>query len=400
MKIKSELLCTKASISKSKSSIKTFDPWALPQPDMFDLNTVSHIAVDWTSYNWYFLDDTRELVLLCGLRFTPAQFLCKIVLSVGISKPRGIALDPNEGFMFLTIWGANKAKIIRAELDGKFKMVLVDSKIVYPYGITIDYPNKHLYWVDTYLDYIERINYDGTGRKTILRGSSVQGLYSATIFENYLFVTSWKNNSILWVDRLKPETRYGTLLEGIRRPFTVQVYHRQRQPTKQSVMSSMLDDQFSNKTATHACHLPYCGHLCIPINRMKHFKCICKAGYELKTDRRGCIKAIRPQYLIFGQQQPGIIRGIPINTETNGEEIIETRERNVISLQKRSEATSRDFKYNFDNKDTDPKENEDIEAIVPIIDLSRPTAMDLHDTGSQVHLYIADSKKLTIEKQG
>ena len=39
-------------------------------------------------------------------------------------------------------------------LDGRKRKVLVDSKIVYPYGITLDYPNKQVYWVDTYLDYI------------------------------------------------------------------------------------------------------------------------------------------------------------------------------------------------------------------------------------------------------
>ena len=128
--------------------------WTMPQPDLFNLNTVSQIAVDWASHNWYFLDDTRELILLCGLKYDPSRFKCKTVLSVGLSKPRGIALDPNEGVMFFTVWGANKAKLERAELDGRKRKILVDSKIVYPYGITLDYPNKQVYWVDTYLDYI------------------------------------------------------------------------------------------------------------------------------------------------------------------------------------------------------------------------------------------------------
>ena len=97
---KSELMCTNVSESSSENRILSFHSWSLPQPDMFDFNTVNHIAVDWLSNNWYFLDDTRELVLLCGLRFIPAQFLCKVVLSVGISKPRGITLDPNEGLMY------------------------------------------------------------------------------------------------------------------------------------------------------------------------------------------------------------------------------------------------------------------------------------------------------------
>ena len=390
---KSELMCTNVSESSSENRFLSFHSWSLPQPDMFDFNTVNHIAVDWLSNNWYFLDDTRELVLLCGLRFIPAKFLCKVVLSVGISKPRGIALDPNEGLMFLTIWGANKAKLIRANLDGRENRILVDTKIVYPSGITIDYPNKHVYWVDTYLDYIERINYDGTGRKTILRGSPTQGLHSATVFENILYVTSWKNNSILWLDRFKPDTQHGTLIEGIRRPFTTQVYHRQRQPCKHRAQSLKATTNKTNETYFHRCQLSNpCGHLCIPTKNYPYYKCICKAGYELATNGRRCIKAVRPQYLLFGQQQPGIIRGIPINVGDGIEEIGGDK---LINVQKRSDSDTRDLSYGFDANKED-----DIEAILPIINLSQPTAMDLHDTGSNVHLYIADSKKLTIERQG
>ena len=67
-KNKSELKCTSISSSQHSNIIPSFQSWNLPQPDMFDLNTVNHIAVDWISKNWYFLDDTRELVLLCGLK--------------------------------------------------------------------------------------------------------------------------------------------------------------------------------------------------------------------------------------------------------------------------------------------------------------------------------------------
>ena len=37
------------------------------------------------------------------------------------------------------------------------------------------------------------------------------------------------------------------------------------------------------------------------------------------------------------------------------------------------------------------------EVIIPMVDLSRPTAMDYH--AKEKHLYIADSQKLKIERQ-
>ena len=105
------------------------------------------IAVDWASQNWYLLDDTLELILLCSFHEKSQEepspkFLCKIILSSKLSKPRGIALDPNEGQMFFTVWGTNTAKLESADLDGKNRKILVDSKIVYPYGLTLDLPLK------------------------------------------------------------------------------------------------------------------------------------------------------------------------------------------------------------------------------------------------------------------
>ena len=79
----SKLICTDISNSSTTHDVtnKKFNTWSMPQPDMFDLKSISHVAVDWTTRNWYFLDDTRELVLLCGLRYEPqVQYLCKMVL--------------------------------------------------------------------------------------------------------------------------------------------------------------------------------------------------------------------------------------------------------------------------------------------------------------------------------
>ena len=109
---------------------------------MFSLSSVNQIAVDWTANNWYFLDDTREIIMMCAAKENADKLICKTILSVRLSKPRGIALDPNEGCMFFTVWGTDIAKLERANLDGEERYVLIDTKIVYPYGITIDFPTK------------------------------------------------------------------------------------------------------------------------------------------------------------------------------------------------------------------------------------------------------------------
>ena len=113
------MLCT--SVDDPSSS------WTLPELDMFSLDSVNQMALDWASGNWYFLDDSREMILLCSLKMVEAKeeskensngkFLCKTLVSVRVSKPRGIALDPNAGLMFFSVWGgSNTAKIERAQL--------------------------------------------------------------------------------------------------------------------------------------------------------------------------------------------------------------------------------------------------------------------------------------------
>jgi hypothetical protein len=54
---------------------------------------MTHVALDWISGNWYFLDDGREAIYFC----THYMEHCMIAIDLNLSKPRGIALDPTSG---------------------------------------------------------------------------------------------------------------------------------------------------------------------------------------------------------------------------------------------------------------------------------------------------------------
>lgn len=117
----------------------------------------------------------------------------------------------------------------RTNMDGTDRKQLVVHKIVYPYGVSLDLPNKHVYWVDTYLDYVERVDYEGHNRRTIMKGSPVQNLYGISTFEDRLFVSSWHNDSILELRKTKGSAR--KIVQNITRPFNLHVFHRQMQPS-------------------------------------------------------------------------------------------------------------------------------------------------------------------------
>lgn len=59
-------------------------------------------------------------------------------------------------------------------MDGQNRTKLVDSKIVFPHGITLDLVNRMVYWADAYLDYIEVVDYEGKNRHTIIQGLLVR----------------------------------------------------------------------------------------------------------------------------------------------------------------------------------------------------------------------------------
>lgn len=186
--------------------------------------TIQQIAFDWITENLYFLDDTREILYICTFDLQ----WCRIILETDLSKPRAFVVDPTSGYMFFTKWGQSAPMLERCKMDGSERKPIVEEKIVYPYGVVVDYPKKHVYWVDTYLDYVEKVDFYGNHRKTILRGASVRNLHGITIFEHKLYLSSWYNNSILELEKLTHTVK--TLVTNISRPYNIHIFHRQRQP--------------------------------------------------------------------------------------------------------------------------------------------------------------------------
>lgn len=77
--------------------------------------------------------------------------------------------------VFFTDYG-QIPKVERCDMDGQNRTKLVDSKIVFPHGITLDLVSRLVYWADAYLDYIEVVDYEGKGRQTIIQGILVRGM--------------------------------------------------------------------------------------------------------------------------------------------------------------------------------------------------------------------------------
>jgi len=68
-------------------------------------------------------------------------------------------------YMYWTDWG-EEAKIERAGMNGDLstRTTVISEEISWPNGLTIDYLERKLYWVDASLSYIHTADIDGANR--------------------------------------------------------------------------------------------------------------------------------------------------------------------------------------------------------------------------------------------
>lgn len=95
----------------------------------------------------------------------------KIIYSLlELNTPSSIVLDPEMGKMFWADVGESP-KIEMSWMDGSRRLPLVNTRLHHPTGLTVDTAMDHaLYWVDTKLNVIESIKYDGKNRAVVIRG--------------------------------------------------------------------------------------------------------------------------------------------------------------------------------------------------------------------------------------
>ena len=65
--------------------------------------------------------------------------------------------------LFWTDWGV-RPRIERSYLDGSGRRAIVDSSLGWPNGLSVDYEERRLYWVDAQLDRIEAADLNGKNR--------------------------------------------------------------------------------------------------------------------------------------------------------------------------------------------------------------------------------------------
>ncbi|XP_034485348.1 low-density lipoprotein receptor-like isoform X9 [Drosophila innubila] len=238
--------------------------------------TSDGLAVDWI-YNHVYYTDTHK----CTIELTNFDGnLGKVLIEDALDIPRSIALDPIDGWMYWSDWGASP-RIERAGMDGSHRTTIINYDIKWPNGITLDLVLKRIYWVDGKLNVISSANYDGSQRRQILYSTEyLRHPFSISTFEDYIYWSDWEKQTIFKANKFTGEgVEPITAVHMLQHPMVVHVYHPYRQP-----------DGVNHCQSVNG----HCSHLCLPAPRINErsprITCACPTGLKLMADGLMCVE--------------------------------------------------------------------------------------------------------------
>ncbi|KAK9680220.1 Low-density lipoprotein receptor domain class A [Popillia japonica] len=170
-------------------------------------------------------------------------------------------------WLFWTDWAENP-RIERIGMDGTNRSVIINTKIYWPNGLTLDIANQRVYFADSKLDYIDFCYYNGTGRQQVLAGSHyLLHPHSLTIFEDTLYWTDRQLNRVLSAHKFKGNNQT-VISHLISQPLSIHVNHPSLQPI-----------------TANSCENQPCQHICLlSPSSSQGYTCKCKPGYRTTPD--------------------------------------------------------------------------------------------------------------------
>uniref|UniRef100_A0A7E4V2M4 EGF-like domain-containing protein n=1 Tax=Panagrellus redivivus TaxID=6233 RepID=A0A7E4V2M4_PANRE len=257
------------------------------------LDITEGIAVDWVGRNLYWVDSSLNTIEVASLDKDGAR---AVLLHENIDQPRGLALDPRKGLLFWTDWGQHP-RIERANMDGTDRKIIVDTKIYWPNTISIDYTTDRVYFADSKLDYIDFVNYDGSGRTQVLATPKfVQHPHALAIFEDMMYYSDRRLQRL----QVYPKYANGTTSTYPSHTFSkalgVVAIHKVLQPA----------------VDTNPCANAPCTHICL-LAPNSTYSCLCPTGTVLNGQKQ-CVTDTTPFMMII---QKTNIYGVSLTKPSN-----------------------------------------------------------------------------------
>lgn len=239
------------------------------------LATAEGLAVDWIGHNIYWVESALDHIEVANMQGHHRRTL----IAGGMESPRAIAVDPRHGLLFWTDWDKKQPRIERATMSGDDREIIVSIKELnggWPNGLTLDYDALKVYWIDANSDSIHVVDYNGNNHQLLLRHvKSLGHPFSITLFEDNLFWTDWKTNSVSMASKHNGSDAKELQRLPASRLFDIKVFHPNRQPQIDASLNPCLVDNGN------------CSHLCL-LSTNHSRKCLCPHLMKLSQDLKSC----------------------------------------------------------------------------------------------------------------
>ena len=81
-------------------------------------------------------------------------------------------------------------------MDGSEFVIVINSDVRWPNGLSLDREHERMYWIDALLDKMETSFYNGSDRKVLIRESWRFHPYDIVYYKGYIFWSSVFNNTM------------------------------------------------------------------------------------------------------------------------------------------------------------------------------------------------------------
>ena len=118
----------------------------------------------------------------------------------------------------------SQPKIEKAEMNGKRRVVLVNSSLAWPNGLTLDQGNNRLYWVDAHYHKLEYLDLNNNNRVTLITSQNVlRHPFGLTLVGDFLFWTDWYPGAVVCADK-ETGSNVTTFIAGLGQPMDIHGY--------------------------------------------------------------------------------------------------------------------------------------------------------------------------------
>ena len=194
--------------------------------------------------------------------------------------------------MYWSDWGIN-ARIERAQMDGSNRVVLHNTRLVWPNALAIDLTGERLYWADAKLHVIEVSHLDGSHRQVV--AEQVQHPFSMTLFGQFLYYTDWQVGGVIRVSKLTGDSSNTTkvLVETDKiTSMGIKAVHPSLQQQGEHYLECTLVINYL-PVVNNPCQSDNggCSHLCLlSATSLGHSSCACPTGYKIDRSKKNCLR--------------------------------------------------------------------------------------------------------------